>query len=116
MFKNKGDKNRGICGLVSIYSAFNSYLNNVNIEQLTRLPTTIRNNANDLVDYFNENHLIKGYHLRLSEQILNYIVLKKLIESNIDNGYSLVICFTDSYLFDKDITLNEDKNKLSKKI
>ena len=114
MFKNKSDKNRGICGLVSIYSAFNDYLNDVNIEQLTKLPTTIRNNANNLVDYFNENHLIKGYHLHLSEQIPNYMVLKKLIESNINNGYSLVICFTDSYLFDKNITLNEDKSKLSK--
>ena len=33
-----------------------------------------------------------------------------------DNWYSLVIYFTDSYLFDKDVTLNKDKSKLSKTI
>ena len=66
MFKNKGDKDRGICGLVALFSAFGKYFKNNSmktIDNLTKLSVNIRNDMHNLVSYINQYELQEDYSL-----------------------------------------------------
>lgn len=94
-FKNYQD-NRGICGLVSVYSSFKDYLNidNDTLSKLTKLPIDIRNDVEKLIEYFNEHYVIDGYKLNYNHTIF-YDNCKQVIMDNIEHNLSTVLCFQE---------------------